>query len=317
MTANHSDANNEMSFAPLKLLQQAIRAVPAVKYALGIAGIIAAIAIVKGFNLDLRIAGFGTIIMLIFMTVLVVFARLTKAAPGPFVVPMVIFTWFAILMTMTVATLLLTSVFWQKPVDLQDWIAKTKTVQEPNKGLTQPLTGASNTGGTTDEAGRSKGRDQGKRGRATPPCMQIDASGKCTSCSFNVKQRDMAGCAGRGGPADYSQVYSCKNMPEGVTVQATLIAYWTTATPANLRGIDIALDEVGGESCPGPNQPCWNRIIDSYPPTNPRMVVVSKTRNGASSWRIRNSHCVVNGNKFCDKCSTVGDATLTITSLGR
>jgi hypothetical protein len=115
---------------PLEVLREAIRAVPAVKYALGIAGIIAVIAIVKGFNLDFRIAGFGTIIMLLLMTVLVVFARLTKTAPGPFVVPVAIFTWFAISMTMTVATLLLTSVFWQKPVDLQDWIVK-KRVPDP------------------------------------------------------------------------------------------------------------------------------------------------------------------------------------------
>jgi len=46
---------------PITVLGEAIRAVPAVKYALGIAGIVSAIAIVTGgFRIDLRIAVFGT-----------------------------------------------------------------------------------------------------------------------------------------------------------------------------------------------------------------------------------------------------------------
>lgn len=308
------------SWSPMGILREAIRAVPAVKYALGIAGVAAAIAIIKGFKLDFRVAIFGTIIMLILMMLLVIFAKATKTNAKAIAIPALVFTWFALLITMATALLLLTSAFWKWPLDLQ-WLPH-KNISAPSP---EPINQASQGEKQVNSrepaalypAAHYKPPPTAPVMVATPPCMQIDASGKCISCSFNVTQRNMAGCAGGGGPADYSQVYSCQKMPEGVAVQATLIADWTTATPTNRRWIDIALDEVGGEGCPGLNQPCWNRIIDSNPPTNPRMVVVSKTRNGASSWLIRNSHCVVNGNTFCDKCSTVGEATLTITSIGK
>lgn len=59
-------------------------AVPAVRYALGIAGIAAAIAIVGSFKLGLAVAALGTIVMLGLMTALLVFARLAGAGTtGP------------------------------------------------------------------------------------------------------------------------------------------------------------------------------------------------------------------------------------------
>jgi hypothetical protein len=62
----------EVSLASLlSVLRQAVKAVPAVRYALGIAGIFAVIAIVQGFRIDLRIAVFGAIIMLVLMTLLI------------------------------------------------------------------------------------------------------------------------------------------------------------------------------------------------------------------------------------------------------
>jgi hypothetical protein len=59
--------------SPVEVLKRPTKAVPAVKYALGIAGIVAAIAIVAGFRINFRIAVFGTVIMFVLMTVLVVF----------------------------------------------------------------------------------------------------------------------------------------------------------------------------------------------------------------------------------------------------
>src|ERR1700730_7620151 len=100
---------------PLTVLRSAIRAVPAVRYALGIAGIISVIALIEAFHLDLAIAAFGTVVMLVFMTTLVIFARLSKFGSLPLQRPALVFTWFSLLLTMAAAFLLFTSVFFGTP----------------------------------------------------------------------------------------------------------------------------------------------------------------------------------------------------------
>src|SRR5262245_30430797 len=111
-----------MELSPLKVLRESIKAVPAIKYALGVAGIISVIAIVKAYNVDFRIAVVGTLIMLILMTVLLVFARLSAAADKSFRYPMLFMLWSFLLLTIATAALIFTSVFFSKPVDLNNWI---------------------------------------------------------------------------------------------------------------------------------------------------------------------------------------------------
>lgn len=112
---------------PFELLKEAIRAVPAVRYALGISGVIAAIALVAALRVDLRIAVFGTIIMIVLMVLLVVFARLSVAAPPVFIVPIVILVWSSVLLCVLTAALLFASVFFQWPLDLHRWLDPAKT----------------------------------------------------------------------------------------------------------------------------------------------------------------------------------------------
>ncbi|MBF0378259.1 MAG: hypothetical protein HQK72_12365 [Desulfamplus sp.] len=107
-----------MDFA-YQILKDAIIAVPAIKYALGIAGIISVIAIIKSFKIDWRIAFFGTVIMLFLMVVLVIFARLTQQQDMSFRLPILVFIWFSLLLMMAVAIMLFTSVFFAKPLDLR------------------------------------------------------------------------------------------------------------------------------------------------------------------------------------------------------
>jgi uncharacterized membrane protein YkgB len=66
---------------PSTILNNAIRAVPAVKFALGVAGIAAAVALVAGLT-DYRVAVFGVVLMFGFMTVLVVFSTLARTPGG-------------------------------------------------------------------------------------------------------------------------------------------------------------------------------------------------------------------------------------------
>ena len=64
-----------MELSPFRILKEAIKAVPAVKYALGVAGVASVIAIVAGFKVDYRIAVFGTIIMIALMLLLLIFSN--------------------------------------------------------------------------------------------------------------------------------------------------------------------------------------------------------------------------------------------------
>jgi hypothetical protein len=108
-----------LEFGPFRVLTAAIRAVPSVKYALGVAGIVSVIAIVASMGIDLRIALAGSIIMLFLMTALVVFAKLTTTAAPAFRWPIFLLLWSSILLTIATAILLFTSVFFGVPLELR------------------------------------------------------------------------------------------------------------------------------------------------------------------------------------------------------
>jgi hypothetical protein len=108
---------------PPSVLKQAINAVPAVKYALGIGGIISVIAIVGGFGIDFRVAFWGTVVMLVLMTVLLVFAKASSRTQSAFKGPTFILTWFSLVLFMATATALFLSVFFGKPLDLRTLLA--------------------------------------------------------------------------------------------------------------------------------------------------------------------------------------------------
>lgn len=103
---------------PLQVLKQAIRAVPAVRYALGIAGVAAVIAIVKLFGLNPTVAALGTVVVLFLMAALVVFANLSALGAGDFRLPALVFTWSALILLIACAILLFTSTFFGKPLQL-------------------------------------------------------------------------------------------------------------------------------------------------------------------------------------------------------
>jgi hypothetical protein len=97
---------------PYGLLQSAIKAVPAVKYALGGGGIVAVIVIIAGFKIPFRIAALGVVIMFVLMTVLVIFAHLSTESKSTFHGPAVVLMWFSVLLTMAIALAVFTSLFW-------------------------------------------------------------------------------------------------------------------------------------------------------------------------------------------------------------
>jgi hypothetical protein len=119
-----------MHASPYSILKEAIKAVPAVRYAMGIAGIVAVVAIVRGFSVSYRVAVLGTVVMLILMTVLVTFARLSTAGPAFFFWPAAVLTWFSLVLVIATAGLLFSSVFFQKPIDLRSWLDPSVSTEE-------------------------------------------------------------------------------------------------------------------------------------------------------------------------------------------
>jgi hypothetical protein len=122
-----SDEERGVALTPYRVIQDAIRAVPAVRYALGVAGIVSVIAVVASFRVDPRIAVWGTVIIMVLMVGLVVFAKLTTTAKKHFLAPALVLMWSFLGLLILTATLLFTSVFFKFPVDLRSWLGGETT----------------------------------------------------------------------------------------------------------------------------------------------------------------------------------------------
>jgi hypothetical protein len=116
---------------PASILRESIQAVPAVKYALGLAGLASVIAIIRSFGLGYHVAVIGTVIMLLLMTLLVIFARLSSLAGPDFRLPALVFTWFSLTLVIAISLSMFLSVFFRWPVDLQNWIRPETSVSAP------------------------------------------------------------------------------------------------------------------------------------------------------------------------------------------
>jgi len=101
------------------LLSEAIRAVPAVRFALGAVGIVAAVSIARAISFSWAVAALGAVVMLLFMSLLLLFSRLTTYGPQFFRTPALVITWASVLLAVSAATLFFTSVFFATPLDLR------------------------------------------------------------------------------------------------------------------------------------------------------------------------------------------------------
>lgn len=110
--------------SPINVLREAQRSVPAVRYAGGVAGVASVVAIVAGFQLDYRIAVFGTIIVFGLMFVLVVFSALASNTGPVLHMPAIFMAWSFALLTVIASSFLLTSYFFEWPRSLESYIPK-------------------------------------------------------------------------------------------------------------------------------------------------------------------------------------------------
>jgi hypothetical protein len=134
---------------PWNVLQSAISAVPAVRYALGVAGVGAAAAITAAFFKSPEAAIVGTLVMLGIMVLLLLFAAATQAARGLLLVPSLVLTWALVLLLISSLTLTASSVFFRFPMPYPELIQQFEPVHRTqiaivtvDKTSQKPLGGA-------------------------------------------------------------------------------------------------------------------------------------------------------------------------------
>ncbi len=119
-----------MLIQPLTMIREGVKAVPQMKYLLAVGGMLGMLSVIVSIlKLDLRLAVFGSILMLFLMAMVVVFARVS-ALQEDLRLPAIVMTWFSMLVMICSATLIFTSVFWSKPLNLSCWVDSSRcTVQ--------------------------------------------------------------------------------------------------------------------------------------------------------------------------------------------
>jgi HEAT repeat protein len=127
-----------MIAALLKIIKESIRAVPAMKYALAVAGLIAVVGMVQAFKISPPVAVFGAVITLVLMAAMVIFARMTTVARRHFLRPAQVMMWSFLVVTVATASLLFTCAFfaWPKPV-IEIWNPTRGTGQKENRDTDQ------------------------------------------------------------------------------------------------------------------------------------------------------------------------------------
>lgn len=102
-----------------------MEAVPAVKWALGVAGVISAVALVKVlFSGDWVTAMLAGLVMMALMTLLVLFAAIARASSGRLMVPALVLTWAVLILVIACATLAVSSAFFDTPKPWRELIGK-------------------------------------------------------------------------------------------------------------------------------------------------------------------------------------------------
>lgn len=110
------------SLNPLTILKDAVKAVPAMKYALAVLGLVAVVAIVSLWRVKYEVAIFGAVIILALMVPVLVFAKLTKVAPKHFLTPTRVFMWAFVILTIVAGTCLFTAAAFKQPPALHELI---------------------------------------------------------------------------------------------------------------------------------------------------------------------------------------------------
>jgi hypothetical protein len=108
----------EIVSGPLKLLPEALQAVPAVKYALATLAVAGCVAVGIGYFKNPRVALVAMLVGFTLMGLMVIFARVAKLPGRALKVPAVVFAWSCLLLFMVWAAGMTASVFAGWPLKI-------------------------------------------------------------------------------------------------------------------------------------------------------------------------------------------------------
>jgi hypothetical protein len=120
-----------VSWSPISALKEAIKAVPAMKYAVAVLGLVAVVAIAAAWRVNFKVAVFGAVIILILMVSVLLFARLTALRAGLFLVPAMILLYTFVTLTVGTGVLLFTAAAFKWPPALNELIFGPANVTPP------------------------------------------------------------------------------------------------------------------------------------------------------------------------------------------
>lgn len=113
---------------PLGVLREGTRAVPSVKYALGVAAIAAAVSIGVGFAGSPIVAVLGVVTTLVLMVILVIFSAFARSRPASIKLLSLTLAWASLVLMLVASCLILTCFFFQWPRPLDEINARITSI---------------------------------------------------------------------------------------------------------------------------------------------------------------------------------------------
>jgi len=107
---------------PLAILKEAVKQVPALKYAIAVLGIVSVLVIVKMFQINAGTAWFGVIGVTVLMVLLFVFAKVVASPSTTVKGPVVFLIWSFLFLAVASAFLIVASLFFGWPRPFEDLI---------------------------------------------------------------------------------------------------------------------------------------------------------------------------------------------------
>jgi hypothetical protein len=108
---------------PFKILLEATKRVPVMKYALAVAGILSVISIAITFRINLMVGVFSSVAVLVLMVLMILMAKLSSINDNEFIrKPALVFLWFCLLLFIIISVFSASSLFIKQPLDLSSMI---------------------------------------------------------------------------------------------------------------------------------------------------------------------------------------------------
>jgi hypothetical protein len=223
-SASHYPAGLKVESA-VQIIRSAIQVVPATKYALAVAGVAAASAIVRLFaGGDIQKGILAICVMFVFMVAMLLFARLARLRHDSFRVPALAMLWSMIFLFVATSALALSCVFFRQPLD---WSPPSKNTSSTGSSSdTSSLPSAPSETALTRADG-DNGAERSDRTPAKPGTHEAAKSGGRLSLSDAAKSSELQQLNAHDRPSDTMKDPPCNidNFPLPADLEACKSAH--------------------------------------------------------------------------------------------